>query len=571
MNATITLKEYLDKKKTFVIPKYQRGYVWGKVREKGDKDSVSYILDDLIEKFNGDRERDIFLQGVTVCEQTDRIVLIDGQQRTTFFHFLLKLLGYEGKFDLHYDVRTESNNFLTEQIDYSVVQEDGQEEFQDIYFFKKTIRLIRDKIEMLEDKTAFLSFLLRKVKFLYIVISSSDESEARNVFAMMNGNRAKMLPEEVIKAELLRLVSLGDETDGRHDEEWFSREWECNTVRGRYAREWDKWLQWWNRGDVRKLYGCKNVMGLLVSTYVQLKKGDALSLETFQSKCLVNRATKDVAMMAFEGLRKMQKRFEDVFCKPQIHNLVGLILRMHIEKDRELFLRNFFTDGNNWDLERYADLALLGLPGEQCGSIVDAVTGKATGLEGNRQKTLVDNYTIALNSLSNALLYLQDKEFAMRWLLRLNIHEDSELERFFDFGIWEKRSLEHICPKSLVGHKNENGQWVDGNEEARDECDFQLKREDIEREGGGTEHGIGNLVLLYKNENSAFGNKNYGQKKEMFFDPKNRYRSRHLIHTVSVFAGLNQWDAKTIANNRRKVLDGFEDAYKKMMEVCSEK
>ena len=30
MNATITLREYLEKKKCFIIPDYQRGYVWGK-------------------------------------------------------------------------------------------------------------------------------------------------------------------------------------------------------------------------------------------------------------------------------------------------------------------------------------------------------------------------------------------------------------------------------------------------------------------------------------------------------------------------------------------------------------
>lgn len=30
MNNLISLKNYLDKDKTFVIPNYQRGYVWGK-------------------------------------------------------------------------------------------------------------------------------------------------------------------------------------------------------------------------------------------------------------------------------------------------------------------------------------------------------------------------------------------------------------------------------------------------------------------------------------------------------------------------------------------------------------
>lgn len=568
MNATITLGEYLAKKKTFVIPEFQRGYVWGKKRKYGEKDSVSYILDDFILKYNSDRERDVFLQGVTVCEGEHEIMLIDGQQRTTFLYFLLKSLGYDAKFDLRYEVRMQSNEFLKTQICFPDATENDQEEFQDIYFFKKTIRLIREKIVAVDDNYSFLRFLLSKVKFLYIDIP---ESEAMTVFAMMNGNRAQMLPEEVIKAELLRLVSLGEETDARHDEEWLSHEWECHTVRGRYAREWDKWLQWWNREDVRQLYDCKNVMGLLVSSYAQLKKGGALSLETFKSKCLGNCATKDVATIAFEGLRKMQKRFEDAFREPQIHNLVGLILRMHVnDKDCELFIRNYFVDVKNLDLKTYADLALLGLSAEQCEAIVDALVDGG-GLEESVQKAFLEKYMISINSLNNDLLYLQDKEYAMRWLLRLNAHEDSELRRFFDFGIWDKRSLEHICPKSLVGHKNESGQWVDGNEDPRDESEFQLMRSDIELEGGGTEHGIGNLVLLYKNENSAFGKKNYSDKKEMFFDPKNKYKSRHLIHTVSVFAGLNQWNAKTIANNRRKVIDGFEDAYKQVMEICHEK
>ena len=44
MNNLISLKEYLDKGKTFVIPNYQRGYVWGK-NNKSDKNSVEFILE----------------------------------------------------------------------------------------------------------------------------------------------------------------------------------------------------------------------------------------------------------------------------------------------------------------------------------------------------------------------------------------------------------------------------------------------------------------------------------------------------------------------------------------------
>lgn len=570
MSATITLREYLSKSKTFVIPEYQRGYVWGKSRKNGEKDSVSYILDDLIQKFNLDRKRDVFLQGVTVCEEEHEIVIIDGQQRTTFLRFLLKQLEYPRKFDIRYEVREESNKFLGGHIDLSNVKEDENDKFQDIYFFKKTIRLIREKISLVADITDFLDFLLSRIKFLYIDIP---KLEAMKVFAMMNGNRAQMLPEEVIKAELLRLVSIGDATDGPHDDEWFSREWEYRIVRGRYAREWDKWLQWWNRDDVRKLYRCENVMGPLVFTFVQLKKNEVLSLETFKSICLNNMATKDAAAVAFEGLRKMQKRFEDAFQDPRIHNLIGLILRTFAnEKDRRMFFKWYFAGYKcTQALETYADMSLLGLTPMQCGVIADGLSGDS--LDERVRKAFNEKYDAACKSISNPFLYeeKQDWEFATKWLLRLNMHEDTQLNRFFDFGIWEERSLEHICPKSRVGHKSEDGQWLDGNGNPKMESDFLLKREEIEREGGGSEHSIGNLVLCYKNENTELGANNYDEKIKKFFDPKKGFKSRHLVHTVSVFAIPREFSAKSIADNLRKILETFEETYKATTEACNEK
>ena len=94
MSAIITLKQYLEKGKMFVIPEYQRGYVWGKDRI-GDKNSVEYLIDDFILKYKNNAE--IFLQGVTVTEKSSEIILIDGQQRTTCLYLLLKSLGYQGE------------------------------------------------------------------------------------------------------------------------------------------------------------------------------------------------------------------------------------------------------------------------------------------------------------------------------------------------------------------------------------------------------------------------------------------------------------------------------------------
>ena len=98
MKATITLREYLNKGKTFVVPNYQRGYVWGKANIGKSRDAVTYMMDSLISAYN--TKSSVFIQGVTVSELYDQINLIDGQQRTTFFYLFLKTLEYKGRFNI---------------------------------------------------------------------------------------------------------------------------------------------------------------------------------------------------------------------------------------------------------------------------------------------------------------------------------------------------------------------------------------------------------------------------------------------------------------------------------------
>lgn len=117
MNATITLKEYLNKRKTFVIPDYQRGYIWGKNRQ-GEKNSVENLLEDLVTRFNSNSK--VFLQGFTVTEGEDKITLIDGQQRTTCLYLLLKWLGYTERIEIQYQIRPESEFFLQELREFGI-------------------------------------------------------------------------------------------------------------------------------------------------------------------------------------------------------------------------------------------------------------------------------------------------------------------------------------------------------------------------------------------------------------------------------------------------------------------
>lgn len=553
MNSTITLKQYLDLKKTFVIPPYQRGYVWGK-RRPGEKDSVSYLLDDINTRFQKTPQPDLFLQGITVTEKENEIVLIDGQQRTTCLYLLLKWLGYGEPFALSYDIRKQSGQFLSD-LDINDCVDNRDEPYQDVYFFKKTLRLIRDKFNDV-DKASMLSYLLEHVKFLYISIS---ESLATRVFSMMNGNKATMAVEELIKAEMLRLVSKNaTEVNKAMEGDQTAIEWEHNAVRSRYARQWDKWLQWWNREDVQRLYRCNGPMGLLIEAYY---KGDGtkdeMKYESFRNK-FFSGGTPLEAKQCFDNLRRLQKRFEDAFDDPQTHNMVGAIMLLG---DRDKFVQHYFVSDHRDNLRDYYMQVFLGMTHLE-------IVGKDT-------EKLKERYETTLGNISHDLAYFDNdaKEAIFRYLLRLNIDQDSDQGRKFNFDIWSERSLEHIYSKSKVKHE-QDGVWYDGNGEdltGKDTSDM-LDRADIHKDGiTTTEHSIGNMVLLYRNENSAFNAKDYNEKKAMFFSPlrPELFKSRHLLHTVCVFAEKMKWDGESIAENKTAEIQKFQNDYKSFIDNCN--
>lgn len=140
MNNTLTLSEYVNLVKqggSFIIPSYQRGYVWGQEKPGLKKNSVLNIIDTLIDGFTD--KKDIFLQGITVCEKGADIILVDGQQRTTFFYLFLKYLEYNEYLRMVYAVRKESDNFLKE-LDIEEIlklQLDEYNRENDLYKFSK--------------------------------------------------------------------------------------------------------------------------------------------------------------------------------------------------------------------------------------------------------------------------------------------------------------------------------------------------------------------------------------------------------------------------------------------------
>lgn len=547
MKNTITLQEYIDKlseKGRFVIPDYQRGYVWGQEKRSHkdgfQKDAVTYLVESLKEGFKV--EKDLFLQGITVCADYSDIIIVDGQQRTTFFYLLLTYLSGEKPFDLKYKVRDESNKFLAELCSKGTLENITENEdapFQDLFFFQKTIRIFNDKLNDM-DKKKLSAYILGHIRFLYIDIP---KDKATKLFSMMNGNKAIMRQEELVKAELLRCSS---------KETRYIGEFESNMIRGRLAREWDKWLYWWNQDEVKQFFKTDNQLGWLLPL---MTNDESISFEQFKEQNLRDGDVK-TAKEIFRKMRLLQQSIEDAFDDAETYNRLGAILCIRDRAERYAVLKWYFDLLNKVSheeaaeqLEHYFNWSFIGLTHKQ---IVDEDKEKYN----EKRKDF-------LTKLESDRLYKDYYEEGARWLLRCNIMEDCSQNRKFNFEIWSNRSLEHIYPKSKVAHK-EGEQILDFNDNPLSEMPVGgLWREDILWEGhAASEHSIGNLVLLYGNNNSKFGNAEFEQKKNYFFTIKDDagFKSRHLLHTVSVFAH-SVWTGETIAEHKQEELTHFNNSY----------
>ena len=557
MSTIINLRKLIEENPIITIPPYQRGYIWGKKRKDTSENSVKHILRSIRDNIlTPEKPKQMFLQGLTVSKTSNGISVIDGQQRMTFFFLLLTCLNYKNNLQIRYNVRRDNciggaGEFLRSIIGKSkeelieMAKEDTNEKYQDLYFFKKTIRtILAENIshERMDD-------ILDNICFLYIEIL---DSKASTVFTMMNGNKADMTEEEIIKAELLRLVSLSDENTE-------DIRWEHNALRSRYAREWDKWLYWWNQNKVREFYRTEShSMGWLLRTYFARRAhgNKQFSFDNFKETCLSGENPELSAKHTFYDLRHLQKSFEDIYNsayeterKKRLHNIIGSILLLLPKGDRSKFIIDYFAREESFDVCEYYKMIFLesGLSHAQIIKYLSNIDA-----EGDLKTKKIE----MLRSLSSDNLYNEDNSYAFLQLLRLNIEEDTKLGKPFDFKIWEERSLEHIFPKSRVFDsvidkiKSEEGK----NKEMLDRTQFN---------GNGSEHCIGNLVLLYKNENSKFGAKTVEEKKSIYFqvDEEDKpFRSRHLLHSMSVFA-KSSWGIKEIQDNKESIITEIKNYY----------
>lgn len=541
MENEINIKNYFEKR-IFIVPEYQRGYKWS-VKDKKNDSSLIHFIKSLKQAFENNVDK-YFIEAVTIVEEEGKFILVDGQQRTTSLFLLFAFLDDKDfiKDKLIYDVRIDSHEWLKNNLT-DCGNSSGADESQDIFYFKEAIVQINNILNDISSKSSFLTYIKEKVFLLYNVIP---KEKAVNTFIALNGLKAVMKDEELIKSDLL-IKSSRIQIDISHNEEQqFGIEWKINEDRGRLARNWDKWLYWWNQDEVKEYFGIGNHHPLyyLLITYWNIndesKKSKDFSFDNFKSQFI---CTGIDAKKHFEGLRKLQKTFEDLYNDWETYNFLGLALSFNDKINRENTLLFFIK--NLKSINIISDFVKRKLVGSTLSDI-----------ENKENINSYKNYVEQLKSdLLNPMLYSEEgKTQAYVQLLRMNVLQMNS--RKFDFEIFKTKSLEHICPQN----PNE------------DNKEFILSKNEINENSDGI-NSIGNLVLLNGSSNSSLSNHPLDIKKQKLFD---KIKEGFLLpHTLKVFSKsfiVNKddenlfdthkyWTSEDVNNNKDHFFKNFDLYY----------
>ena len=273
----------------FFIPSYQRGYRWTEQQVKDLLDDIKEFIDNetnniyciqpLVVK---GREQDILSQ-IKKANSIDEVKqllsgsweVIDGQQRLTTIKIILTVL-HEESYDLEYETRTESKDFLKNISQKSDVEAGSNIDF---YHMRKAYVIIYNWFNRKNEsfKKMFLETLKSKVQFIWY---ETKEAYPIEVFTRLNIGKIALTDSELIKALFLNASNFK-----KQDQD------SIRLQQIEIANEWDK-IEYTLQNDEFCLF-IQNELKYAKPTRIDyifdmIRKQDALKLEELVTENIIN-------------------------------------------------------------------------------------------------------------------------------------------------------------------------------------------------------------------------------------------------------------------------------------------
>lgn len=532
----------------YTVPSYQRNFVWG-------DDQFDDLLEDLRKNSEQHPDNEYFLGSYIKQVKADSNDLLDGQQRITTLFLLFAFLrdydrtpsasdlqGYvfqkgkdyediPDKVRLDYQIRGKVNEFVQDfivpegaikdnwlKIVEKSTKTDENETIRHMCMALCYFQKYFDEHPSLEIKK-YLKFILTKVVLIFI--SADNLDDAFRLFSIMNDRGLKLSNADILKSDNLEAISSAKDIDH------YAREWE--SIQEGLGDDLDRFLMF--------------LRSSLVKARAKVNMLEEYKDNVFEAGILAKGIDFFKKVMTYYDVYKEQILLEQntdvAYC-----NLLEVLLASLPSTDWIPVLLNYYEKFKTTDLLAFTKKLA-------CKVVADMVCGDGPSVR-------IENLFVIMNAIDASPNFAElcasgcfsfdenrfisevngnvyGRAFAKPLLMLL----ENDLQARDVRQSFKQISIEHILPQT----PSAGSQWL---------SDF------MDAERTLWTHRIGNLILIGRRKNSTLGNKDYRDKRTLYFqkDIGSFARSLKLYNDYPV-----KWTVVELKKNQKEVLEQIKRVF----------
>lgn len=529
----------------FVVPEYQRSYVW-------QSDNIYNLIDDLLYAYRNKPENEYFLGSLVLKKLEEKSYdiyeVLDGQQRLTTFFLMMAcirdlLTDYEDKKTIGETIYQAKNilknipararitykirDKVEEFIENYVVSIDGTTKDKEIMEYcksdnislnnmSKAILLMKKELGKLGDEIlSFAGFIMQQALFIYV--STDNTEDAFRMFTILNNRGIPLTSADIIKSQ-----NIGELSSEREVKK-YAEIWE--DIEGRYGEGFDRFIQF-------------------IRTILVKEKARANLLDEFNQK-IYSKGLLDKGKETLDLIYKYSEIFDNIIDlqDPSLSNeYKNLITIMRIGFRSEDWIppvMYYYSKFKYQRLEEFLKLLEFKFAGDWiCGITptirLDAMNEILKVIEKttseNLQELFENNeiFKVDLESFNTILQgNIYGKQYAKYLLLKIEYLMGDNAVHLSNH---KYITVEHVLPQN----PKEDSEWV--KIFSKEEREYWTNK-------------LANLVLISKKKNSSLSNLDFKDKKKKYLSG-----SIDAFNSSKIFLQNNElWDKDVLDERQKKI------------------
>ncbi|MCB7071192.1 DUF262 domain-containing HNH endonuclease family protein [Caldibacillus sp. 210928-DFI.2.22] len=528
----------------FLIPEYQRSYVW-------QTENIIDLIDDLYYAFTYKNENEYFL-GSLVLKRTDNdefdeYEVLDGQQRLTTFFLMFAVLrdllenpSYKDTLQqkiyqradellmiperqrITYQIRDDVEGFIKKY----VIEENGTSLIDDlkgerekdnisISNMANALLVLREQLQEKDNLDKFVQFILNKALLIYV--STDNTEDAFRMFTILNDRGIPLTSADILKS--MNIGHLNNDKDIKK----YAKYWE--EIEGRFGEGFDRFFNF-------------------IRTIIVKEKARSNLLDEFEEKIYkLGKLKKGHDTLEFikqyDEVYQNVIELEDNELSNQFKNLITIMKIGLRSEDWIPAIMFYYAKFKHQKLDEFLKKLEFKFVGDWVVGVnptprLEAMNTILKAIQkANNPDELLENkdiFKIDLDEFKrNISSDIYKKQYAKYLLLKI---EYLKSDNTVHLSGYKNISVEHILPQ----HPNSESQWT--KDFTEEEHKFWVDK-------------IANLVLINKRKNSSLSNLDFIEKKKRYLNGR-----IDVFRANKVFIDQkNEWTPEVLRKRENEIVE----------------